>query len=708
MKEQVAANNNMQNFANNFSKNLAGKSDIAFAIAVIGILMVLLFPVPTWLIDFLLGISFSLSVLILMTCLFITKPLELSVFPTILLVATILRLSLNIASTRLILSQGHMGTWAAGHVIEAFGNFVMSGNLVIGAIVFLILTIINFIVITKGSGRIAEVAARFSLDAMPGKQMAIDADLSAGLIDEQTAKSRRKELEDESTFFGAMDGANKFVRGDAIAGLLITFVNFIAGIIIGVVQRDLTIGDALHTYSILTIGDGLVSQIPGLVISIAAGLLVSKSGVNGSTDKAIIEQLGKYPQALMMCSGLTALMAIMPGIPFIPFFIISAAAGGTSYMLSIEDKKGEKEKVKKQSSEQAVTQKKAQEKSQEEQISEALQIDSILLSLGYGLLPLVNAAKGNKLTDQIKALRKEMAKELGFIIPAIRIQDNLQLNSNEYQLKIKDIECGSGSVKPDMIMVMDPKGGKIDFPGEPTTEPAFGLPAMWVQDSFKEEALFKNYTVVDPSTVVTTHLTEIIKDNITDLLSYSETQKLIEEVKQHHKKLIEDTVPSVVSITTMQRILQNLLAENVSIRDMPTILEAVAEFGPTVKNAMQLTEFIRVRLARQISFANTNRDGYIAVVTLSPEWEKEFFDNIVGNAEDRQLNMPPSKLHEFIGRVKQVLEEQAMKGELPCLMVAPILRPYIRSVVERFRSSTVVLSQSEIHPKFKIKTLWQI
>ncbi|MDP5109924.1 MAG: flagellar biosynthesis protein FlhA, partial [Rickettsiaceae bacterium] len=577
-------------------KKITDYGDIALACSVIGILMVLLFPIPTSLLDFLLAFSIGSAFVILMTTLFILKPLDLSVFPTILLVTTLLRLSLNIASTRLILSQGHTGSDAAGEVIEAFGGFVMQGNVVIGMIVFLILTLINFIVITKGSGRIAEVAARFSLDAMPGKQMAIDADLAAGLVDEKTAKSRRKELEDESTFFGAMDGANKFVRGDAIAGLIITFINLIGGMIVGILQKGLTFDVAVQTYTILTIGDGLVSQIPSLIISMSAGLLVTKAGTSGTTDKLIFGQLGKHPRALTMTSIVTGLMAFLPGLPFVPFAIISGIIGGTAYGIYNINGKGSlatgySASGGKKSSSDAKSTSETGDKAGEdtEKISDVLQIDLIRLEIGYGLMSIVNNNNGHNLTEQIKGLRKQIIKEYGFVMPAVRIQDNIQLDTDAYVIKIKELEAGRGFVRPGKLMIMDPQGSDIDIPGESTKEPAFGLPAKWIDESYKEEALFNNCTVVDPSTVITTHLTEQIKENITDLLSYSETQKLLDKLGDEHKQLVKDVIPDVVSVATLQKVLQNLLSEMISIRDLPYILESISDAARANKNLMAMT-----------------------------------------------------------------------------------------------------------------------
>lgn len=699
-------------------KSFSKYGDIALACAIIGILMVMLFPIPTPLLDFLLAFSVSISFIILMSTLFIIRPLELSVFPTILLVTTLLRLSLNIASTRLILSRGHLGPDAAGHVIEAFGGFVMQGNVVIGLIVFLILTLINFIVITKGSGRIAEVAARFSLDAMPGKQMAIDADLAAGLVDEATAKERRKTLEDESTFFGSMDGANKFVRGDAIAGLIITFINLIGGIIVGVLQKDLTFDVAVQTYTILTIGDGLVSQIPSLIISMSAGLLVTKAGTTGSADKMIFSQLGKYPQALIMTSVVTGLMAFLPGLPFIPFALMTLTAGGTGFAIYSMNKEASatpagyganRGAAAPSTATSAAPTAGAAQDTPQEKISETLQLDLIRLEIGYGLMPLVNNNGGHTLTEQIKGLRKQIAQEYGFVMPSVRIQDNIQLDNDTYVIKIKELEAGRGFVRPGKLMIMDPEGSNINIVGESTKEPAFGLPAKWIEESYKEEALFNNCTVVDPSTVITTHMTELVKENITDLLSYSETQKLLDEMGTDHKQLIKDVIPDVVSVASLQKVLQNLLSEMISIRDLPSILESVADAARSNKNLMSMTEAVRVQLCRQICHHNTNKEGFIPIVALSPEWERTFIDSLVDDGSgDKQLSMQPSKLQDFVGKIKKIYDEQAVKGHVPVLLTSAYTRPYVRSVIERFRPATVVMSQNEIHYKAKIRTLASI
>lgn len=675
-------------------------SDFALASGLIAILMVLLFPVAPGLLDVLLAFSIALAVIILMNTLFISKSLELSVFPTILLVSTILRLSLNIASTRLILAYGHKGTSAAGHVIEAFGSFVMQGNVVIGLIVFLILTIINFVVITKGSGRIAEVAARFSLDSMPGKQMAIDADLSAGLIDEKSARERRKEIEDESTFYGAMDGANKFVRGDAIAGVIITFINLVGGMIIGMLQRDMPFDSAVKTYTLLTIGDGLVTQIPSLIISLSAGLLVTKAGVVGSTDKAIFGQLSRYPQSLTITSGVTGLMAFLPGLPFTPFFILSFASGGIAYVLT---------QVAIQEKEIEGAQARAEAQSEDpgsDLAASRLAMDPITLELGYGLLVLLNSQQGHRLSEQVKALRKQMIKEYGFVMPQVRVKDNLQLEHNTYLIRVKELETATGMVMPDKIMVMDQKGAEIDIAGTDTKEPTFGLTAKWINPTNREEAIFKNLTVVDPSTVITTHLTEVVKENITELLSYTEVQKMLDDIGEEHKKLLKDTVPDIVSVSVLQKVLHNLLAESISIRDLPSILEATADsMRGTTKNVTDITEQVRMKLSRQICHEYTNNDGFIPIVTLSQNWENAFADSIVHEGDEPQLVMQPSKMQDFVAKVKKIYDEQAMRGYIPIMMTSAQARPYVRSMLERFRPSTAVMSQNEVHFKAKIRTL---
>ncbi len=679
----------------------ARRGDLAFAMGVVVLLVALILPMPTWLLDISLAFSLTFAVMILMTAIFIEKPVEFSSFPTVLLLSTLLRLALNLASTRLILSHGHEGTAGAGHVIQAFAGFVMSGNFVIGIIVFSILIIVNFVVITKGSTRIAEVAARFTLDAMPGKQMAIDADLSSGLIDETAARRRRGELENESAFYGAMDGASKFVRGDAVAGLMITFINVVGGMIIGMVQQNLPFSQAADFYTKLTVGDGLVTQIPALIVSTAAGMLVTKAGLQEATDKALFGQLAGYPKALGMSSFLLVAVSLLPDMPMAPFLVLALVTGGTAYWLDRQER---------QRTAQAETEaaKMPPPPVADEPISTALKIDHVRLELGYGLLSMINNPHGQKLTDQIKALRRALAAEMGFVMPSVRIQDNMQLPANRYVVYIKEVEAGHGELRPNMLLVMDPRGEDITIPGEQTREPTFGLPAVWIDPASREEALFRGYTVVDPSTIITTHLTEVIKDHMPDLLSYAETQKLLDELDKDNQKLVADMVPGQITLGGIQRVLQNLLQERISIRDLATILEGVGEACGHSRNVMILTEHVRTRLARQISDANTNMQGFIPLVTLSPEWEQAFIEALQGAGEERQLVMAPSRLQEFITKTRQTFERFAMQGETPVLLTSPTVRPYVRSIVERFRPTTVVMSQSEVHPKAKIKTMGQI
>jgi flagellar biosynthesis protein FlhA len=618
------------------------KGEVALALGVIGIVVLLILPVPPILLDLLLASSLLTSVLILMTSLLIRRPLDFTSFPTVLLVVTLYRLGLNVASTRLILSHGQDGTHGAGSIIEAFGQLMMQGNFIIGVIVFAILVIVNFVVITKGSGRIAEVAARFTLDSMPGKQMAIDADLSSGLIDTDTAKLRRKELEQESTFFGAMDGASKFVRGDAVAGLIITAINIVGGLLIGVIQHKMPIGQAASTYTILTIG------------------------------------------------------ALIPGMPIIPFAGIAMAAGALAWRRSQDLKRPEPIKV------EAVSE------AEEEPISVSLAMDDVKIELGYGLLSLINDLEGRRLTDQIRALRKTLASEYGFVMPPVRILDNMRLASQGYAIRIKEMEAGAGEVRLGQLMAMDPRGGQVELPGEHIREPAFGLPATWISEELREEATFRSYTIVDPATVLTTHLTELLKENMPDLLSYAEVQKLLKDLPADQKKLVEDLVPSVVTATTVQRVLQSLLKERVSIRDLPTILEGIAEAAPHTASVQSLVEQVRTRLARQLCWANRGEDGALPIVTMGAEWEQAFGDALIGPGEDKQLALAPSRLQEFIKNVREAFERAALAGDAAVLLTSPQIRPYVRSIIERFRGQTVVMSQNEIHPKARLRTVGMV
>ncbi|MEL6062934.1 flagellar biosynthesis protein FlhA [Methylobacterium sp. DCY52] len=682
---------------------LSKRSDLLFATGVLAILAVLIFPLPAMLLNLLLAVSIITSVLIMMTGLSIDNPLEFTVFPTLLLIATMLRLALNLASTRLILGHGHEGTAAAGHVIEAFGRFVMGGNFVIGIIVFAILIIVNFVVITKGSGRIAEVAARFTLDAMPGKQMAIDADLSAGLIDEKVAKARRAALEEESSFFGAMDGASKFVRGDAVAALLITFINVVGGIIIGVAQQGLSFGEAAKSYTLLTIGDGLASQVPALIVSTAAGLLVSKAGVKGAADKALGKQLAHYPKALGMSAAVMLLIALLPGMPMLPFLLLGGGAGYAAWRINKTAKEAPP-----LDAEGAPTDAKGVAAAKEETVTDLLRLDDLKLEMGYALLALVNGEGQDRLTDQIKALRRQLAAELGFVMPSVRILDNVQLDANTYVVRVKEIEAGTGRIFPGQFMAMDPMGGQVQLPGQHMLEPTFGLPATWIDAALRDQAQVKGYTVVDAATVVSTHLTEVIKAHVSELLNHVEVSKLLRELPKEHTELLKEIVPSQISTTGIQRVLQFLLAERVSIRDLGAIVEAIAEVAGGVKNPRDVVEHVRARLGRQICAQYQDQNGSLPIITLSPAWEQAFLESIVGEREERYLAMQPSKLSDFVNAVRDRFETAARQGEMPVLVTSAQTRPFVRSIIERFRRETPVMSQAEIHPRARLRTVSSI
>ncbi|WP_245531366.1 flagellar biosynthesis protein FlhA [Asticcacaulis biprosthecium] len=670
------------------------------AVGVISIIVILILPMPPLILDILLALSITSSILILMTGLFIKKPLDFSSFPTVLLVTTLFRLALNITSMRIILSHGQDGEEAAGAVIHAFGSMMTQGNYIIGGILFAILVLVNFVVITKGSGRIAEVAARFTLDSMPGKQMAIDADLSSGLIDTEEAKRRRKEVEQESGFFGAMDGASKFVRGDAVAGIVITLVNIIGGMLIGILQHGMDAGAAAQTYLLLTIGDGLVTQIPALIISIAAGFLVSKAGVDGSADKALVSQLAMNPVALGMVSAASGVMGLIPGMPIFFFAAIAIATGLLAWKVGRAPQPPTPQEI--------AADEQRNLPPEEEPISAALAIDDVKIELGLGLLGLINDLDGRRLTDQIKALRRTLAQEYGFIMPSVRILDNMRLTNQGYCVRIKEMEAGAGEVRIGALMAMDPSGRQVELPGEHMKEPAFGLPATWIDNALREEATFLGYTIVDPATVITTHLTEILKDNMADLLSYSELTKLLRDIPGDDKKLVDDLIPTVVSTATVQRVLQALLKERVSIRDLPAILEALGEIASHTKSISQMVEHVRSRLSRQLCWQNRGDDGALPIVTLSHDWENAFQVSLVGQGEDRQLTMAPSHLQEFIRSVRDVFERVSMNGEVAVLLTSPQIRPFVRSIIERFRANTVVMSQNEIHPKVRLKTVGQV
>ncbi|MBS3022613.1 flagellar biosynthesis protein FlhA [Acidiphilium multivorum] len=672
-------------------------TDIGLAIGVVCIITILIVPLPPFLLDTGLSLSFTASILVLMVSLFIRRPIDFTSFPTVLLLTTLLRLSLDIAATREILSHGSEGPDAAGHVIAAFGGFLMGGDLLIGLIVFAILIVVNFIVITKGSTRVAEVAARFTLDGIPGKQMAIDAELNSGAISEVVARRKRAELEQESGFYGAMDGAAKFVRGDAIAALIITSINIVGGFAIGVVQRGMSVHDAASAFTTLSIGEGLVSQIPALLVSVAAGIVVTKGSAEGTADAALVAQLSRSHKPLAIASAGAFVLAILPGLPFIPFVTLSGLAGWGSYYRWRNPPRLEQEEAAP-----------APVESAEPPITEALKIDQIRLELGYALLVLAGGDTP-RLTEQIKALRRAIAAEMGFILPPVRIQDNMQLAATTYSLRIKEIEAASGELQPTRLLAMSPSGALPDVPGDPTTEPAFGMPAVWIDQADREQALARGCTVVDPASVLTTHLTEVVKENMAELLSFAETQKLLDDLPREQQRLVTDLIPTHFTVGGVQRVLQALLAERVSIRDLPTILEGIHEACSMQLRAVPaIAAHVRTRLARQLTDAHTGSRGYVPLVVIGPEWETELNEALVGPAEARQLSLPSNRLSELTRRINQVFESASVDGEAPVLLTSAHLRAHVRAILERIRPSTPVLAQTEIFPRARIRTVGAI
>ena len=667
-------------------------NDMTLALGVGALLIVLVVPLPTVLLDASLAISITVSVLVLMVALFLRRPLDFTSFPTLLLLTTLLRLALNVATTRTILTHGHEGEGAAGHVVSAFGGFLMGGDVVVGLIVFAILLVVNFMVITKGSGRIAEVAARFSLDALPGKQMAIDADLSAGMVTEADARRRRKELEEETGFYGAMDGAAKFVRGDAMAGLIITGINLVGGMAIGVARNGMSIAEAAQTFSVLTVGDGLVSQIPSLLVSVAAGIVVTKGSTEGTADEVMLGQLGAGPKPLGLAAGAAVMLALLPGMPMIPFLALAGGAGAAAWATH----------------RRAMAPPPAEETPAsvgEPPIAETLRIDMLRLELGYGLLSLA-AGDAPRLTEQIKGLRRSIAQEMGFVLPSVRIQDNLALSPDTYAIRVKEIEAGRGRLRPPLILAIDPTGGVPNLPGERCQEPTFGLPAIWIEEAQREEALARNCTVVDAAGVVATHLTELVRENMAELLSFAETQKLLDDLPAEHRKLVADLVPSQIGMGGIQRVLQALLAERVSIRDLPTILEGIQEAcAAAARSVPGILAIVRARLARQLSDAARGPQGYVPMITLSADWEVAFTEALIGPPEERQLAMAPSRLSEFMEKLRAAFDAATAAGEQPALICSAPIRPHVRAIVERFRPATMVLAHTEIHPRARIRTV---
>ena len=674
--------------------------DVAFAFGVAMVLAVLFVPLPPVLLDVGLAVSLSISALILMVALWVPRPVEFNSFPTLLLVVTMLRLSLNVASTRLILSEGHTGTRAAGGVIEGFSRFIASGNFVIGIIVFVILVIINFVVISKGSTRIAEVSARFSLDAMPGKQMAIDADLGAGLIDEAEARARRKHLEDETGFYGAMDGASKFVRGDAVAGIIITLVNVMGGIVIGVTQHDLTMGEAANVYTILTIGDGLVTQIPALLVSLAAGIIVTKGGTEGAANVAVLAQLGRHPKALFMAGALLFAIGLLPGFPAPIFAALAALLAGLGLAMRRRD-----EGVR--TSAAAETERAAAAAAPEkDDPTAALRLDEMRLEVGPALAALVGRP-GAALPAKIRNLRTLFAREFGLVLPAIRITDDAAMAPDAYAVLVRGIEVARGEVRSNGMMVIAPREAAGGIAGESARDPTFGLEVIWTDRLGAQAAEASGLTVVDPESVITTHLTEIVKEHLPDLMTYPATRALIDALEGDYKKLAGE-IPGGQPGLVIQQVLQALLAERVSIRDLPRIVEAIAERAPAGLDVGPLVAHVRARLSAQICRALTDAQGFVPVITLGPDWEAELAEAATGEGGGRALALPPQRVHDFAVAARREIQRFAESDSWPAVMVSPNLRPGVRSMLERISPNTQVISHAEVHRKANLKTLARI
>jgi len=677
------------------------QGDILLAAGVVLILFVMLIPLPSVFLDVMLAFNISFALVILITTMFMKSPLEFSIFPSLLLITTLLRLALNVASTRLILLNGDQGTAAAGHVIQAFGNFVVGGNYAIGIVIFIILIALNKMVITNGTTRIAEVAARFTLDALPGKQMAIEADLNAGLIDEDEAKRQREAIRKEADFYGAMDGAGKFVSGDVNASILITFVNIIGGFFIGVLQKGMPWQEAAQTYTLLTIGDGLVSTIPSLIISTSAGIIVSRAAAEAQMGEEFLAQFTRYPRVLRLVAGVLILFAIVPGMPTFAFLLLS----GVLYLVSLLASRQitqEQEKAKDQ---------KAKAKTQAEtpeEVASLLPLDTLSLEVGYGLIPLVDEEQDGNLLSRIKSLRRQFAMEMGVIIPSMRVKDNLELKPGEYRVLIKGNEVARSEIMIDHYLAIDPGNIKHKIKGIETREPAFNMPALWIPKNKKEEAMLAGYTVVDPATVITTHLTQVFKRHLHEFLGRQEVQELLDNLSKRAPKAVEDLIPNVLSLGTVQKVLQNLVREGVSIRDLLTIVETLADYGQITKDPIQLTEYVRQQLARTIVKPFLSQDGTLPVILFDPEIEQLLQENIQKTEQGTFLAIDPNLMHKIIKQANKTLEEVIVEDGQPVLLVSPVIRPHLAQVFVRFLPTLPVISQAEIPPEIKLETIAQI
>jgi len=667
--------------------------DITMALMAIVIILMMVIPLPAAIMDLLLVFNITFSLIILLISMNTEKPLDFSIFPSLLLVATIIRLSLNISSTRLILLNGY-----AGKVIESFGNFVVQGNPLVGFIIFAIIVIIQFAVITKGAERVAEVAARFTLDAMPGKQMSIDADLNAGVISDSEAQRRRLEIQREADFYGAMDGASKFVKGDAIAGIIITIINIVGGLITGMLFQGLEFTEALNRYALLTVGDGLVSQIPALLISTATGIIVTKAASSGHLGQDLVKQLTSYPKLLLISAGALGLFAILPGLPFLPFMALAGTLGymGVSIDRVSRQKAEEVEKLEKE--------RELDEMRKPENIYSLLQVDPIEVEFGYNIIPLADTNQGGDLLDRVVMIRRQCALDLGLVIPMVRLRDNIQLNPNEYLIKIKGVEAARGELRTDSFLVMNPTGGPIEIDGVETREPAFGLQARWISSDKKEQAELKGYTIVDASSVIATHLTEVIKRYAYDLLGRQEVNNLLDNIKNQYPVLVDEVVPKIITIGELQKILSNLLRENVPIRDLVTILETLGDYGTLTKDTDMLTEYVRQRLKRVI----TERflpDKRAKVITLDNHVEELILNSIHQGEQGSYLSIEPFSVHKIRNSLAKLINNLGMKGITPIVLTNPVVRIYFRKLIEDHFSFIPVLSYNELEPNVEVQSV---
>ena len=686
----------MNSFLERFTEFTRNK-DLLVALGAISILGTMIIPVPPFLLDLLLALTLSFSLVILLITIYSKKPLDFSTFPTVLLIMTMTRLSLNIASTRNILQNGGSdGTQAAGAIIQAFGEYVVGGNYVIGIIVFIILVIINFIVITKGSGRVAEVAARFTLDAMPGKQMAIDADLNAGLINDEEAKTRRQAIAQEADFYGSMDGASKFVRGDAIAGILITAINILGGILVGVVQNGLDISQATQTFTLLTVGDGLVSQIPALIISFAAGIIATRNAHDDNLGDQVFDQLKVQPKAIYIASAVLFVFALIPGLPKIPFISVGVMLAYAAYRVEEITKNEVVEASKKDTEEKKAT---------PENLEDLLNLELIELEVGYGLVSLVDSDQNGDLLERITHLRKQFALDWGVIVPSVQIKDNLELKPGGYNIKIKGIEIASGDLVSDHFLAMDPGGVIEKIDGIETVEPVFGLPAVWITEDQKDDAQYNGYTVVDLSTVVATHLTEILKNNLHELFGRQELVALLEKFKESYPKVVEDLVPDVLTLGQVLKVCQNLLREGVSIRDLRTILETLAEYGATIKDTEILTENTRQSLYRTITESVKSDVGDIPLFTLDRGIEESIAGNLIQTEQGQQLSLDPKVTQTILASLNEKIEEATNLGEKMVVLCSPVIRGHFKKLTEKFIPNLTVISHNELSPESNIRSL---